>query len=70
MRSDMLRDENATVDLASSTLMSLKSLLENSPKQPEARNKFGRIVHGLFSSCLLNIDEMRYVPAVSVLLSC
>ncbi|KAI0303661.1 armadillo-type protein [Multifurca ochricompacta] len=56
--SDFLRDETCEIDLVGPTLPALKSLLT-----PRAAHKitefFQRVVHGLLSSCLLNIDEMR-----------
>ncbi|KAI0300801.1 clathrin-coated vesicle protein [Russula brevipes] len=56
--SDMLRDETSDFDFVGPTLPVLKSLLT-----PGSTHKvtefFQRVVHGLLSSCLLNIDEMR-----------
>lgn len=55
---DLLRDETSEVDLVGPTLPALKSLLTPGPNY-EVTEFFQRIVHGLLSSCLLNIDEMR-----------
>jgi len=56
--SDILRDETSDFDFVGPTLPVLKSLLT-----PGSTHKvtefFQRVVHGLLSSCLLNIDEMR-----------
>jgi hypothetical protein len=52
-----LKDEKSEADLAGQTLQSLKLILEPpslvSPDYP-------RLVHGLLSGCLINIDEMQY----------
>lgn len=60
---DLLRDEKTEIDLVGPTLPSLKAMLENPPTkdQPEALAGYSGLVHGLLSSCLVNIDEMRYV---------
>lgn len=55
---DLLRDETSDIDLVGPTLPALKSLLTPGPNY-EATEFFQRVVHGLLSSCLLNIDEMR-----------
>jgi hypothetical protein len=57
---ELLKDESSEVDLVGPTLPALKSLLDLPvDDNPEAEDKFGRLVHGLLSSCLLNVDEMR-----------
>lgn len=56
---DMLKNEKSNVDLAGATLPSLKTLLEDRPKNKDALTRYTRTVHGILSSCLLNIDEMR-----------
>jgi hypothetical protein len=62
-RADMLRDETSDFDFVGPTLPVLKSLLT-----PGSTHKvtefFQRVVHGLLSSCLLNIDEMRSVHVI------
>lgn len=55
---DLLRDETSEIDLVGPTLPALKLLLTPGPKY-EVTEFFQRVVHGLLSSCLLNIDEMR-----------
>jgi hypothetical protein len=44
-------------------LPALKGMLEvpSDPKASRSDSKYGRLVHGLISACLLHIDEMRYV---------
>ncbi|OBZ74420.1 HEAT repeat-containing protein 5B [Grifola frondosa] len=56
--SELLKDETSEVDLVGPTLQSLKSILERPPEW-DPDNKFGRVVHGLLSACLINVDEMR-----------
>ncbi|TDL16333.1 clathrin-coated vesicle protein [Rickenella mellea] len=58
---ELLKDEKSDIDLAGPTLQSLKALLENPPKpdQQSAVSQYTRMVHGLLSASLLNIDEMR-----------
>lgn len=56
---DLLKDETSHVDLAGPTLQSLKSLLSKPPSNPRAIEQFTRLVHGLLSACLINIDEIR-----------
>jgi HEAT repeat-containing protein 5 len=58
---ELLKDEVSEVDLVGPTLQSLKKLLENVPEAAADRAKFERIVHGILSACLVNIDAMRLV---------
>ena len=58
---ELLKDEVSEVDLVGPTLQSLKKLLENVPKSPDEKAKFERVVHGIISACLVNIDAMRFV---------
>ncbi|SRR6266404_831484 len=55
---DLLRDETSEIDLVGPTLPALKSLLTPGLNY-KVTEFFERVVHGLLSSCLLNIDEMR-----------
>ncbi|PCH43056.1 ARM repeat-containing protein [Wolfiporia cocos MD-104 SS10] len=57
--SELLKDETTEADLVGPTLQSLKALLERPPKDPDTALKFDKVVHGLLSACLVNIDEMR-----------
>lgn len=57
---ELLKDETAEADLISPTLPAFRSLLAISC-HPNARERYGKLVHGLLSSCLLNVDEMRFV---------
>ncbi|KAF8206326.1 armadillo-type protein [Mycena galopus ATCC 62051] len=56
--SELLKDESSEIDLVGPTLTALKSLLDLPTTSPDASDRYGRLVHGLISSCLLNIDEM------------
>ncbi|KAJ7675207.1 armadillo-type protein [Mycena rosella] len=56
--SELLKDESSEIDLAGPTLPALKSLLDLPPASPDANDRYSRLVHGLISSCLLNVDEM------------
>ncbi|KAJ7637580.1 clathrin-coated vesicle protein [Mycena polygramma] len=56
--SELLKDESSEIDLAGPTLTALKSLLDIPTASPDAGDRYSRLVHGLISACLLNIDEM------------
>lgn len=65
---DLLKDETSEIDLVSPTFTSLKAILSISPlNDSDSRNRYQRAIHALLSSCLLNIDEMRYVRAIFTL---
>ncbi|KAF8584408.1 ARM repeat-containing protein [Ramaria rubella] len=57
---ELLKDERSEVDLAGPTLPALKTMLEppSDSKARQSDSKYGRLVHGLISACLLHIDEM------------
>ncbi|TFK60204.1 clathrin-coated vesicle protein [Pluteus cervinus] len=57
--SDLLKDESSEIDLVGPTLPSLKNLL-SMPFSParDSREHYERLVHGLLSACLTNIDQM------------
>ncbi|KIY49942.1 ARM repeat-containing protein [Fistulina hepatica ATCC 64428] len=56
----LLRDESSDIDLVGPTLPALKALLSIPVLPlPQCRDRFERLIHGLVSSCLLNVDEMR-----------
>jgi hypothetical protein len=58
--SELLKDESSEIDLVGPTLPALKALLSLPVYNTlDAKNKFGRLVHGLLSACLLHVDEMR-----------
>ncbi len=58
---DLLKDETSELDLVGPTLQALKSLLDRPADLPDPDSKYARLVHGLLSACLVNIDEMRLV---------
>lgn len=62
-KTDLLRDESSEVDVVGPTLPVLKSLLTPGSTY-KVTEFFQRVVHGLLSSCLLNIDEMRSVHVI------
>ncbi|CCM02125.1 uncharacterized protein FIBRA_04202 [Fibroporia radiculosa] len=55
---ELLKDETYDADLIGPTLQSLKTILDK-PSDATGAEKYERVVHGLLSSCLVNIDEMR-----------
>ncbi|EJD52751.1 ARM repeat-containing protein [Auricularia subglabra TFB-10046 SS5] len=59
--SAFLKDELSELDLVGPTLPALKALLEVSPGPAvtASNSAYGRVVHGLLSACLLNMEEMR-----------
>ncbi|KAK4049254.1 hypothetical protein OIO90_005543 [Microbotryomycetes sp. JL221] len=58
--SQLLRDESAEVDLVSPTLPVLKSLVERSlAPLTAADSSLPRVINGLLSACLQNIDSLR-----------
>lgn len=65
-----MKDETSELDLVGPTLQALKALLDRPVNLPDPDNKFGRIVHGLLSACLINIDEMRYVTKQQLCSTC
>lgn len=57
---ELLKDESSEIDLVGPTLPALKALLSIPVYNAlDAKDKFGRLVHGLLSACLLHVDEMR-----------
>lgn len=58
--SEMLKDESSEIDLVGPTLPCLKALLDlPTLTARDSRDRYSRLVHGLISACLLNIDGMR-----------
>ncbi|KAG8932860.1 hypothetical protein FRC02_000421 [Tulasnella sp. 418] len=58
--SELLKDETSGADLCGPTLPALKSILDvTTPLEGDAVEKYGKLIHGLLSSCLQNIEEMR-----------
>ncbi|KAG1883078.1 hypothetical protein F4604DRAFT_1920974 [Suillus subluteus] len=56
---ELLKDETSEADLVTPTLPAFRSLLAVSC-HPNIRERYGKLIHGLLSSCLLNVDEMRF----------
>ncbi|CAK5267776.1 unnamed protein product [Mycena citricolor] len=59
--SELLRDETSEADFVGPTLPALKSLLDlplSKSRTAESSDRYSRLVHGLLSACLLNVDEM------------
>ncbi|GLB35175.1 putative clathrin-coated vesicle protein [Lyophyllum shimeji] len=57
--SELLKDESSEIDLVGPTLPVLKTLLDLPPSaHSSTHHGYERLVHGLLSSCLLNIDAM------------
>ncbi|KAG8856911.1 hypothetical protein FRB96_006174 [Tulasnella sp. 330] len=58
---DLLKYEKSEIDLCGPTFTSLKAALEmkSAELQGDALAKYQRLLHGLLSACLQNIDEMR-----------
>lgn len=63
---DLLKDETSDIDLVSPTFASLKAILSIPVlKEADSQDRYQRAIHALLSSCLLNIDEMRYAFILS-----
>lgn len=55
---DLLKSEFSVVDLVGPTLPALKLMLDNPPPDADSVNpSYTKLVHGLLSSCLQNVDE-------------
>ncbi|KAG7093998.1 hypothetical protein E1B28_007627 [Marasmius oreades] len=58
--SEILKDESPDIDLAGPTFSSLKLILDLPPAPArDSSDRFQKLIHGLISDCLRNIDEMR-----------
>jgi len=57
-----LKDESSEIDLVGPTFPALKAILDL-PRDiaSDSQERYQRLVHGLLSSCLLNVDAMRSV---------
>jgi HEAT repeat-containing protein 5 len=58
-RLDLLRNEACDWDITGPTLPSLKVLLQSPSEAEPAKTEYGSLVHGLLSSCVGNINDMR-----------
>lgn len=56
---ELLKDETSEGDLVGPTLQSLKIILDHPPQDKKLGHDYERLVHGLLSACLINVDEMR-----------
>jgi len=55
---DLLKNEFSAVDLVEPTLPALKLMLDNPPTSADSVDpSYTKLVHGLLSSCLQNVDE-------------
>src|SRR5260370_41976665 len=66
---DILRNEFSIVDLVGPTLPALKLMLDNPPADVDSvESSYAKLVHGLLSSCLQNVDECsgRSGPAITL----
>lgn len=57
---ELLKDETLDIDLITPTLPAFKSLV-SLDSHSRVRDRYDSLIHGILSSCLLNIDEMRSV---------
>ena len=55
----LLKDETTEIDFVGPTLPALKTLLDLPVPNPDDKERYGRLVNALLSTCLLNIDSMR-----------
>ncbi|CAE6439107.1 unnamed protein product [Rhizoctonia solani] len=56
--SDLLKDEYSEIDLVGPTLQSLRAMLLSDSKDVQKEPVYPKVVHGLLSSCLQNVDDM------------
>ena len=55
---DLLKNEFSAVDLVGPTLPALKLMLDNPPTDVDPVDpSYAKLIHGLLSSCLQNVDE-------------
>ena len=57
---ELLKDETLDIDLITPTLPAFKSLV-SVDSHSRVRDRYDSLIHGILSSCLLNVDEMRLV---------
>ena len=61
---ELLKNETLIVDLASPTLPALKLLLDVPREFKDQSDGYTKLVHGILSACLVNIDHMGWVLRV------
>jgi hypothetical protein len=54
---ELLKDEISDTDLVGPTLPSLKMMLELTAPSSSGTDSYAKLVHGLLSCCLQNIEE-------------
>ncbi|KAG8840425.1 hypothetical protein FRB91_006107 [Serendipita sp. 411] len=55
--SELLKDETSEFDLIGPTLPALRTMLDAPPMTSNGIESFGKLIHGLISCCLQNIEE-------------
>jgi hypothetical protein len=55
----LLKDEKAEVDLAGPSLSVLKTLTDRGLAGGAASDVLAKVINGMLSACMLNIDEVR-----------
>ncbi|KAG9318303.1 armadillo-type protein [Chiua virens] len=55
---ELLKDETLDIDLITPTLPAFKCLV-SVEAHPRVRDRYDSLIHGILSSCLLDVDEMR-----------
>lgn len=63
----LLKDEKAEVDLAGPSLPVLKILTDRGLARGAGSVELAKVINGMLSACMLNIDEVRCVVRVDIL---
>lgn len=58
---ELLKDEISEESLVEPTLLSLKVLIEQTSTASRNQQRVEQILHALLSTCIINIDDLRYV---------
>lgn len=67
--SELLKDDLSEESLVEPTLQSLKALIEQTRILEGGNERIEQILHALLSTCIINVDDMRY-QQLSPLISC
>jgi len=63
----LLKDETTEIDFVGPTLSAFKTLLDLPILNgSDDKDRYNRLAHALLSTCLLNIDSMRWVSSWSL----